>query len=775
MHRRRIAARLSGFLVALALLSAGIVTPLLAQEFNERIRVQQIAVQGNQRIEAATVVSYLGISPGDTVNAARVDEALKALFASGLFADVTIRQEGPILSVTVVENPIINRIAFEGNRKKKTEDLQKEVQLGPRIVFTRAKVQADVQRILDVYRRSGRFAATVVPKIIELPQNRVDLVFEVNEGPTTGVRRINFIGNRHFSDSDLRDEISTRESRWFRFLSSADSYDPDRLTYDRELLRRFYLSRGYADFRIISAVAELSPDGTDFFITFTLVEGERYKFGDIEVETTLKALNAEALRKLVNIKKGRIYDVKQIDDTIENLTFAAGTRGYAFVDIRPQIHRDRDKRIIDVTFRIDEGPRVYVEKIKISGNTRTLDKVIRREVRLAEGDAFNRILIDRSKTRIKGLDFFKKVEINEEPGSAPDRTVLHVEVEEQPTGELSLGAGFSSVDRFIIDFSMTERNLLGRGQFLRFRISWSNRRKQIDLRFLEPYFLDRNLAAGFDLYRIVTDFENEAGFDTSSLGLTLRSSFPLTEHARLAPHYTIRTDEVRVSVISCFFGFIARSVCESTGKTTSSILGYVYSFDKRDDPVEPTRGFVATFSQDLAGLGGSEYYLRNEAQFDYYVPVEWFGWEKVVANFTATGGYIVGYGGHKVRLNDRFFKGASSFRGFETAGVGARDTLTNDALGGEVYGIGSAALSFPLGLPEEFGILGSLFTDFGTVGKVDDDNLGVRDDLSLRASVGVGVYWDSPFGPVRIDFAIPIMKEDYDQSQAFRFSAGTRF
>lgn len=761
--------------MALALFLAGVETPALAQAFNEQVRIQQIVVEGNQRIDAATVVSYLAISPGDTVTAAQVDEALKALFASGLFADVTIEQEGAILYVRVVENPIINRVVFEGNRKKKTEDLQKEQQLGPRVVFTRAKVQAEVQRILEIYRRSGRFAATVVPKIIELPQNRVDLVFEINEGPVTGVRRITFLGNRRFSDKELRDQIATRESKWFRFLSGATNYDPDRFTYDRELLRRFYLSRGYADFRIISAVAELTPDGRDFFITFTLEEGERYRFGRLAVTTTLKDLNADELRELVEIKEGSIYNIKQIDDAIESLTFAAGTRGYAFVDIQPQIARNRDKRVIDITFAIEEGPRVYIERIKITGNTRTLDKVIRREIRLAEGDAFNRILIDRSKRRIRGLDFFKKVEITEEPGSAPDRTVLNVEVEEQPTGELSLGAGFSSVDRFIIDFSMAERNLLGRGQFLRFRVSWSNRRKQIDLRFLEPYFLDRNLAAGFDIYRVVTDFQDEAGFDTNSLGLTLRSSFPLAEFSRLAPHYTIRNDEVRVDSLACLLGFIARSVCEATGKRTSSIIGYVYSLDKRDDPIEPRSGFLFSFAQDIAGLGGSERYVRNEAAFDYYIPVEWFGWEKVVANFSASAGYIVGFGGQSVRLNDRFFKGASTFRGFETAGVGPRDIRTGDAIGGEIYAIGTTALSFPLGLPEEFGILGSLFADFGTVGKVDDDNPGIRDDLSLRVAVGVGVLWDSPFGPVRIDFAVPLMKEDYDQSQSFRFSAGTRF
>lgn len=783
MYRTRKLARLAGAFALLALTAGLTLTPACVDGARAAPRaaaprgteVEKIIVEGNQRIEPVTVVSYLTIKPGDVITPANIDESLKALFATGLFADVQIEQRGADLLVKVVENPIINRVVFEGNKKLEEKDLLKEVQLRPRIVYTKSRVQADVQRILELYRRSGRFGATVEPKIVQLSQNRVDLIFEINEGAVTGVRRITFIGNKHFSDSSLKEALATKESRWFRFLSSADTYDPDRVTYDRELLRRYYLGRGYADFRVVSAVAELAPDKKAFYITFSLEEGEQYRFGKIDLTTSVKALNPTALRSLITVRQGQIYNVERIDKTIDALVYAAGTKGYAFVDVKPKVRRDREKRTIDLTFEMNEGPRVYVERINLRGNNRTLDRVIRREFRLAEGDAYNRILVDRSKTRIKGLGFFKKVEINQEPGSAPDRTVLNVEVEEQSTGELSLGAGYSSTDKFIGDFSITERNLLGKGQFLRLQVSLSGRRQQIDLRFTEPYFLDRNLAAGFDLFKVKTDFKNEAGYQTDSSGVTLRLGFPLTEFSRISPHYTLRYDNIQVDNASCISGFVSRSVCRAQGSATSSLFGYDYVLDKRDDPQEPRSGYDFTFSQDLAALIGTERYLRTEAEFNYYFPVTWFGWDKVVTNLKATAGYIKGYDTKKVRLNDRFYKGGATFRGFKTAGIGPHDVETGDSLGANVYGIGTAAISFPLGLPKEFGILGSLFTDFGTVGSVDDKTAGTRDDLAFRASVGFGLLWDSPFGPVRVDIAKAISKQSYDKSEFFRFSAGTRF
>lgn len=772
------AARLVGALALVLLAALSLNTVSAPPAHAEATLIQKVVVQGNQRIEAATILSYLAVQPGEKATTAQVDESLKSLFATGLFADVTIEQDGSTLIVKVVENPIINRVLFEGNNRLKEEDLAKEVQLKPRNVYTRAKVQADVQRIVELYRRSGRFAATVEPKLIQLAQNRVDLVFEITEGPKTGVRRINFIGNKLYSDSTLREALATKETRWWRFLSQNDSYDPDRLTYDREVLRRFYLTRGYADFRVISSVADLTPDGKDFFITFTVEEGEQYRFGDVDISTNIKELDPAALNPLLKMKAGQIYDVKKIDDTIDALIYAAGTKGYAFVDVRPRVHRDRDTHTIGLTFEVNEGPRVYVERININGNSRTLDKVIRREFRLSEGDAFNRVLVDRSKSRIRGLGFFKKVEITEEPGSAPDRTVLNVDVQEQSTGELSLGAGFSTADSFLFDASVAERNLLGRGQFLRLRLAVSGRRQQIDIRFLEPYFMNRNLQAGFDLFKVRTDYTDEAGFNTNSTGMVLRTGFPLTEFSRIAPRYTLRVDDIQVDNSQCARyggnGQVSDTVCREQGSSSSSIFGYTYTLDKRDDPVQPTHGFSFDFSQDVAGLGGSEQYLKSEGGITIYQAIRWFGWTKVVAKVDLSAGYIFPFE-NEVNLADRFFKGASTFRGFKTAGVGPRDTKTSDALGGDVYGLGSVEVTFPLGLPEEFGLTGAVFSDFGTVGQLDDPNPVMRDDLSLRLSVGVGVLWDSPFGPVRLDFANALLKEDYDQTEVFRFSAGTRF
>jgi len=771
------AARIVGAF-ALLLVALGVVSLAVPAAHAEAVLIQKVVVQGNQRIEAATVLSYLAVQPGEKATTAQVDASLKALFATGLFADVTIEQDGGTLIVKVVENPIINRVLFEGNKRLKEEDLAKEVQLLPRTVYTRAKVQSDVQRIVELYRRAGRYASTVEPKLIQLEQNRVNLVFEITEGPKTGVRRINFIGNDLFSDATLRDTLSTKETRWWRFLTQNDSYDQDRLTYDREVLRRFYLSRGYADFRVISAVADLTPDGKDFFITFTVEEGEQYRFGDVDVATNISALDPTVLRPLLTMKPGQIYDVKKIDDSIDALIYAAGTKGYAFVDVRPRVHRDRENHIIGITFEVNEGPRVYVEKININGNSRTLDKVIRREFRLSEGDAFNRVLVDRSKSRIRGLGYFKKVEITEEQGSAPDRTVLNVDVQEQSTGELSLGAGYSSADSILFDASVTERNLLGRGQFLRLRLAASGRRQQVDIRFLEPYFLDRNLSAGFDIFKTRTDYTNEGGFNTDATGLVLRTGFPLTEYSRIAPRYTLRVDDIRVDNAGCTRyggnGTISDTVCREQGSSSSSILGYTYTLDKRNDPLQPTGGFSFDVSQDVAGLGGSEQYLKTEGGFTAYKAIRWFGWSKVVAKFDASFGYVYAFE-DEVNLADRFFKGSSTFRGFKTAGVGPRDTRTSDSLGGDVYGIGTVEVTFPLGLPEELGITGALFSDFGTVGKLDDPNPVMRDDLSLRMSVGVGVLWNSPFGPVRLDFANAMLKEDYDQTEVFRFSAGTRF
>ena len=749
--------------------------------------IADVRIEGIQRIEPETVRSYLLLQAGDPWDPERIDRSLKALFATGLFADVKLTRQGNTLVVSVVENPIINRIAFEGNSKLSDKDLNAEIQLRPRTVYTRTRVQNDVNRVLQLYRRHGRFAATVDPKVIQLSENRVDLVFEINEGQSTGVRSINFVGNRQFSDGTLRGVIETKESRWYRFLSTSDTYDPDRLTYDRELLRKFYLSEGYADFRVVSGVAELTPDRDGFVVTFTVEEGERYRFGKIDVNIGLKDLPKEQVLPLLTMQSDDWYNADAVERSISVLTDALGNRGYAFVEVKPEVSRNRDEHTIDIVFNVREGPQVYVERIDISGNVRTLDKVIRREFRLVEGDAFNTGKMQRSKDRIKNLGFFKKVDVTNSQGSAPDRTVITVEVEEQSTGELSFGLGFSTSDGPLIDASVRERNFLGRGQDVRIGTVVSFRSQQVDLSYTEPYFLDKNIAAGFDLFEVKTS--PTASFFTGvsptfqqfSYGGSLRAGYQISDNLRQTFKYTARSDEI-TDVQSDASLFIALQA----GTHTTSSVGQVLLYDRRDNRLEPTSGYYGSIGNDLAGVGFGVNYIRNKLNAGYYYSVapEW------VLSVTGEAGDIFGYGGQQVLLQDRFFVGGDNLRGFQPAGIGPRDLISSDALGGNKYYLGSVALTVPLGLPKELGITGSLFSDFGTLFSNDQKNLVlnatqlatnngvqpvIQDSAAVRASVGFGIAWKSPVGPIRVDLAVPIKKESFDQSQLFHVSFGTKF
>jgi outer membrane protein insertion porin family len=756
----RRAARAAALIVTVFLLGL----PALAQTGGT---VREVRVEGTQRIEPETVRSYLAIQPGDPYDEERVDRSLKQLFATGLFADVTLRREGDALVVRVVENPIINRIAFEGLKKLEEKDLQNEIQLRPRVVYTRTRVQADVKRILDLYRRSGRFAATVEPKVIPLEQNRVDLVFEVDEGPTTGIKAITFVGNRAFSDSSLREIIQTTESRWWRFFTSDDTYDPDRLTFDRELLRRFYLAEGYADFRVVSAVAELAPERDGFYVTFTVDEGERYKIGKIELTTQLKDLNPEDLRAQIAFKEGDWYNSELIEKSINNITDEVGNRGYAFVDVRPTPTRNREARTVDLVFEVNEGPRVFVERIDIVGNLRTLDRVIRREFRLVEGDAFNTSKLRRSQQRIRNLGFFKKAEVTNVPGSAPDRTVINVEVEEQSTGELSFGAGFSTSEGPLGDISIRERNLLGRGQDLRLAFLISGRTQQIDLSFTEPYFLERNIAAGFDLFRIERDNQDRSSFDQKSVGGALRLGYQITENLRQTLRYTLREDE-----ITNIDSGASRLIRDQEGKRTTSLIGQTLFYDRRDNRIDPTEGYYLSLTTDLAGFGGSTRYGRVRTGGGYYYPVAPGGW---VISVSGEVGVIEGIG-KDVGIQDRFFIGGDTFRGFEIGGIGPRDRATGDSLGANKFATGTVMLQFPFAfVPQDLGVSGRLFSDFGTAFGIDQKDAVTADARSLRVTIGTGVSWRSPFGPIRVDLAVPVVKEDFDQKEFFRVSFGTRF
>jgi outer membrane protein insertion porin family len=728
--------------------------------------IRRIQVEGNERIEPSTVESYLAIRPGEPYDPQKVDESIKSLFATGLFDDVTIQAQGDTLVVRVVENPIINRIAFEGNKRLDTSVLEAEIQLRPRVVYTRSRVQNAVNRILELYRRNGRYAAKVEPKIIELDQNRVDLVFEISEGPTTGVGGITFIGNDEFSDSTLRGAIQTRESAWYRFLSTDDTYDPDRVSFDEELLRRFYNARGYADFQVVSTVAELTPDGREFFITFTIEEGPQYRFGDISVETTLRDLQTEELIALAETAKGDVYDADEVEATIQAFTDEIGRLGYAFVEIQPQLRRNPEQLTIDIVYQIDEGQKVYVERIDISGNLRTLDQVIRREFRLAEGDAFNSALLRRSQQRLRNLGFFESVDVTTEQGSSPDRVIIKTRVVERSTGELSFGAGFSTQDGVLGDVRLSERNLLGKGQDLRANFTISQRRQQIDFSFTEPYFLERDLAAGIDLFRSRTDFQRESSYDETSTGGTLRLGYPLTENLRHSVRYTLRADEIQ-NVDDDASVFIQ----EEEGERTTSLVGQTFSYDRRDVRFLPSDGYYIRLDQDVAGLGFDNRFLRHELRLEYYYPIL----PDVVFNLSGSAGHILGIFGEDVRLSNRFFIGGANLRGFQFGGVGPRDSETDDRLGGNTYYVGSAEVRFPLGLPEELRIFGRGFVDAGSLRDIDVSGPTLDESDGLRVAAGVGLSWLSPLGPLSIDFAQALKKESKDETEFFRLSFGTRF
>ncbi|HMK40392.1 MAG TPA: outer membrane protein assembly factor BamA [Methyloceanibacter sp.] len=749
--------------------------------------IQNIRVEGNKRVEPETVRSYLTFTTGDAYDPAQIDESLKALFATGLFEDVRIRREGSTVVIVVQENPIVARVAFEGNREVEDDTLASEVQLKARAVYTRARVQADVQRILDVYRRQGYYAAAVNPKIINLDNNRIDVVFEISEGATTKIRAINFIGNEAFSDSQLRFVISTTQTNLLSFLKGTNIYDPDRLSLDRELLRQFYLKNGYADARILSASADLDRDGRGFFVTFTISEGERYRFGAIDVESALPSLNVDALRGSILTRAGRVYNAEKVEKTVEALTISVSQQGYAFGQVRPRFERDEATHTMGIVYVIEEGPRIYIERINVVGNFRTEDKVIRREFRLAEGDAYNRLLVEAARKRLRGLGFFKSVDIDTDPGSAPDRVVLTVKVEEQPTGELSFGAGYSTSEGVIGDVSITERNLMGKGQYVRLGFSGSLERAQVDFAFTEPRFLDRNLAAGFDAFYKTVDLTDVASFSERDAGGDVRLGFPIADNTQLGLRYKFENEDIfNVSDNASL------AVKQSEGSVNVSSIGYTVAYDTRNLPQSPTSGVFASFSQDLAGLGGDVDYLRSVADARGYYPIT----NKITLVGRVQGGDIVGWGGQDVRLTDLFFKGGETIRGFQRAGFGPRDACesptdggrvhncSRDSLGGQLFWATTAEVRFPFPyVPENLGMQGAVFVDAGSlwdpsqlaVNAVNQEGSFIFDSSQVRLSTGFSLIWQSPLGPLRADFAQALLKADFDRTELFRFGASTNF
>lgn len=763
----RFLSRILFCLMALALLSA----PARA-EIGEPIEF--IRVEGTQRVEDETVMAYMLVREGLKDAADLVDQSVKTLFSSGLFADVTIRRQDKGLIVTVVENPIVNRVSFEGNSAITDDNLGKEGILSARQIYTRAKVQDDVERQIELYRRSGRFAVRIEPKVIQLPQNRVDLVFEIREGPTTGISAINFLGNRVFSDDELRDVILTRESRWWRIFSASDNYDPDRVAYDGELLRQHYLSKGYADFAVIATNAELTRNGESFFVSFVIEEGQKYNFGEARISTSLDTLDIIELEEQITHQAGEQYDQRALDKTVDALTKVVGESGFAFANIRPRPRTNSEAATIDIEYVIKEGPRVYVERVNVNGNTRTKDDVIRREIRLVEGDAFNKVLLSRSERGVRGLNFFSDVQVTETPGTEDDKTIIDVDVREMPTGELSFGVGYSSAEDFTTQLSVSERNFLGRGQSLRVNVGLSNQVQRYTIGFTEPYFLGRDVSAGFSVFNTQTDYDYQQGLELNESGIAFSLGFPLSEDGRLSLFANFVNDELTDPRN-------AGLVSDRSYDLSKQEFGYFYSIDQRDDFINPSDGWNISFGQDIAGPGGDVSYLRTRASANFYEEIA-EGW---IFHLRGTMGIIHDYKGGPINYNDRFFRGGRDFRGFERGGVGPREVSASAAdpsqgfaLGANRYMIGTAQVSLPLGLPKESGVRANLFVDFGVLGETDAQAPAgrvIEDEMAFRATTGLSFAWRSPFGPVRFDFAEPLAKEDYDQTRFFRFTIGTSF
>lgn len=757
---------------------------LIASVPADAATVSRVVVEGNTRVDDETVRAYVTIKPGQSYGPADVDESIDVLFATGLFENVTITQQGGTLVVRVVENAVINRVNFEGNRRVSDEILQGTVQSRSRSIFSRNQVQSDVQRILDLYRSRGSYLASVEPKVIDRGQNRVDLIFDINEGAKTSVGRITFIGNRAFSDGRLRDVISTKESGILGFLRTTDTYDPARLQRDQETLRKYYFDRGFADFRILSASADYDRERNEFFITFTLDEGERYNFGEVRVDTTLADLNPDQLRRQVKSRPGRRYSASKIEDSLEDLTLAANRDGYPFADVVPSGERNFETNTIDVVYRIDQGVQAYVERIEISGNTTTRDYVIRREFDIAEGDAYNRVLIDRAERRLNNLGFFETVRITTRQGSQPDRVIVDVSVVEKATGKIQFGIGYSTSDGVIGDISIEESNFLGRGQFIRGSLGGGANTRSAEFAFTEPYLFGRRLAGGFDIYANRQDATNTIAYDTETIGGGLTLTAPLTEDLALQGIYQLYNRDVTASDSNTGCTpprTLSLAVCQSLGERTTSLIGGALIYNSLDSQIFPRDGIYAKGGVEYAGVGGDVKFLRATGKARYYHEIlPAYG---VVGFLKAEGGAMEGID-NTLTVPDQFMLGGGTIRGFESNGIGPRDRATGEALGGRYYVAATAEAFFPLPfIPPEIGLSAAAFADAGSLWGADPNIINANggsasvlsNDFDLRASAGVGVMWKSPFGPIRADFAWPLAKNDADYTQVFRLSGGTSF
>ncbi|MBR1232147.1 outer membrane protein assembly factor BamA [Bradyrhizobium sp. AUGA SZCCT0182] len=829
--------------VAAALAAVLVSAPAAAQT------VASIAVEGNRRVEIETIRSYFKPGPGGRLGQAQIDDGLKALIETGLFQDVRINQAGGRIIVVVVENAVIGRIAFEGNKKVKDDQLSSEIQSKPRGTFSRPMVQSDAQRIAEIYRRSGRYDVSVTPEIIDQPNNRVDLIFTINEGGKTGVKNIEFIGNRFYSSYRLKDVIKTRESNLLSFLGGADVYDPDRVEADRDLIRRFYLKNGFADVQVVAALSEYDPERKGFLVTFKIEEGQQYRVATVDFQTSIATFDVNSMRSYSRVGVGSLYNAEALEKSVEEMQIEASRRGYAFAIVRPRGDRNFEQHTVSIVFSIDEGPRTYIERINVRGNTRTRDYVIRREFDLSEGDAYNRALVDRAERRLKNLDFFKSVKVVTEPGSSSDRVILIVDLEEKSTGDFSVSGGYSTTDGALAEVSISERNFLGRGLYAKASVTYGQYARGYSLSFVEPYLLDYRVALGLDLFQREQLANSYISYGTKTLGFSPRLGFTLREDLALQLRYSIYQQQISLpsALSNCnnnpnngllafnpspawvnLNGAPAATALGATdasgvglwcysdgeaslpvrkelqsGRTLTSSVGYSLNYNTLDNNKNPTTGLLIDWKQDFAGIGGDVSYIKSAIDAKYYAPLV----ADIVGLLRFQGGMLNQVGNDQLRMLDHFQMGPNLVRGFAPNGIGPRDINpygTGDALGGTKYWGASAELQMPFWfLPKEVGLKGAIYADAGGLfdykgstawaqtGEVNVPGcvrpttnpatpgtcLGLQYDEGnvVRSSVGVGLIWASPFGPLRFDYAIPITKGKNDRVQEFRFGGGTSF
>ncbi|MBV9562628.1 MAG: outer membrane protein assembly factor BamA [Bradyrhizobium sp.] len=845
-------------LAALVMFAAPVTTALTVTLVSSSVAAQtvnSIEVVGNRRVEVETIRSYFKAGPRGTLDPAAVDDGLKALIETGLFADVRISRAGGHIVVTVVENPVINRVAFEGNKKVKDEQLTAEIQSKPRGTLSRPMVQSDAQRIAEIYRHSGRYDVHVTPEIIEQPNNRVDLVFTIEEGGKTGVKTIEFVGNSYYSSYRLKDVIKTHETNFLSFLGGNDVYDPDRVEADRDLIRRFYLKHGFADVQVVAALTEYDPQRKGFLITFKIDEGQQYRVGSVDYQSSIGTLDGRSLASFSHVNVGSVYNAEALEKSVEEMQIEASRRGYPFAIVRPRGDRNFEAHTVSIVFSVDEGPRTYIERINIRGNTRTRDYVLRREFDISEGDAYNRALVDRAERRLKNLDFFKNVKITTEPGSSSDRVILNVDVEEKSTGDFSISGGYSTTDGALAEVSISERNFLGRGLFAKAAVTYGQYARGLSLSYVDPYFLDYRVALGLDAYYREQMANNFIAYGTKTIGFSPRLGFQLREDLSLQLRYSIYQQQVTLplTLANCnntiggsqvgnnflafnptpafvaanggnAFGATDTSglglFCFSDGEaslpvrkelangaTLTSAVGYSLNYNTLDNNKNPTDGLLIDFRQDFAGVGGDVTYLKTQIDGKYYTPLV----ADIVGLVHVQSGILNKIGNNELRMLDQFQMGPNLVRGFAPNGIGPRDINpygTQDALGGTKYWGASLELQMPFWfLPKEVGLKGAVYADAGglydyqgpttwaatselttpqnsncikptqapTATPGTCTGLVYDNGNTVRSSVGVGLIWSSPFGPLRFDYAIPLTKGPFDRVQEFKFGGGTTF